>query len=204
LEDLTGFFGTGISELSGAKRGYLYITFTCVLFSLVIVLLIWLRQRMISMKQIELEHIQRELEIRKKALEHLTTELSNQKSRKSWLEKEADESYKRALGLKQALEKLRDSLAYANGGDFVSSSVSASNSHVRVRPAVHPPSALLEEIEQLIPALTDNAGTLKSQANLLHDYCAMLEQRQSEMKKIVDHAYVKSQQIPSLLDMSPG
>jgi hypothetical protein len=203
LEDITGFITTNPGELSGAKRGYLFITLTIIGFGLVVILLVMLRQRMVEMRQIELDHIQRELDIRKKALEHLSAELVAQKSRKTWLEREADESYKRALSLKQALEKLRDSLALVNATNNGMGGAQNSQS-IKIRPAVHPPSALLEEIEQLIPALTDNAGSLKSQATLLHDYCAILEQRQTEMKKIVEHAYSKAQQIPeNVLDMSP-
>jgi hypothetical protein len=201
LEDLQGFFTTGFAESSGAKRGYLYVTFSAILFSVVLILLFWLRQRVLASKQQELDHIHRELDIRKRALEHVTSELTSQKSRKTWLEREADESYKRALKLKIALERLRDAMAHANGVDMAPPM--QSDFPPRVRPAVHPPSALLEEIEQLIPALTDNAGTLKSQANMLHDYCAILEQQQSEMKRIVDHAAVRAQQIPNFLDMTP-
>lgn len=208
LEDLSSFVLTDPRELSGAKRGYLFITLTSIGFSLVVVLLIMLRQRMVEMRQIELTHTQRELDIRKKALEHLSAELTAQKSRKTWLEREADDSYKRALGLKQALEKLRDSLALVNANNHPDANKAASTSGgsaIKVRPAIHPPSALLEEIELLIPALTDNAGNLKSQASVLHDYCAILEQRQTEMQKIVEHAYMKAQQAPAenILDMSP-
>lgn len=205
LDDLGGFLTTNPGELSGAKRGYLFITLTTIGFGLVVILLVMLRQRMVEMRQIELDHIQRELDIRKKALEHLSSELVAQKSRKTWLEREADESYKRALSLKQALEKLRDSLALVNAGNNGVPGNGAQNPNaIKIRPAVHPPSALLEEIEQLIPALTDNAGSLKSQATLLHDYCAILEQRQTEMRTIVEHASTRAQQLPeALLDMSP-
>jgi len=202
VEDLVGFFSRGMVESSGANRGYLYVTFSSILFSITLILLFWLRQRVLASKQLELDHIQRELEIRKKALEHITSELTSQKSRKTWLEREAEESYKRALSLKIALERLRDAMANANGGDIMAPPMQ-SHFPPRVRPAVHPPSALLEEIEQLIPALTDNAGTLKSQANMLHDYCAILEQQQSEMKRIVEHAHVKAQQPSSFIDMTP-
>jgi hypothetical protein len=202
LEDLGGFITTNPGELSGAKRGYLFITLTTIGFGLVVILLVMLRQRMVEMRQIERDHTQRELDIRKKALENLSTELIAQKSRKTWLEREADESYKRALSLKQSLEKLRDSLALVNANN--NGGQGAQNPHaIKIRPAVHPPSALLEEIEQLIPALTDNAGSLKSQATLLHDYCAILEQRQTEMRTIVEHASTRAQQVPDVLDMSP-
>lgn len=203
LEDVAGFITTNPTELSGAKRGYLFITLTTIGFGLVVILLVMLRQRMVEMRKAELEHINRELDIRKKALEHLSAELVSQKSRKTWLEREADESYKRALSLKQALEKLRDSLALVNANAGMGAGM-AQNQGIKIRPVVHPPSAILEEIENLIPALTDNAGALKSQATLLHDYCGILEQRQTEMKKIVEHAYTRAQSIPeNVLDMTP-
>jgi hypothetical protein len=202
LDDLGGFITTNPAELSGAKRGYLFITLTTIGFGLVVILLVMLRQRMVEMRQIERDHTQRELDIRKKALENLSSELVAQKSRKTWLEREADESYKRALSLKQSLEKLRDSLALVNANNNGGQNSQNPNA-IKIRPAVHPPSALLEEIEQLIPALTDNAGSLKSQATLLHDYCAILEQRQTEMRSIVEHASTRAQQMPDVMDMSP-
>ena len=45
LEDLSGFLFTGLFEMSGAKRGYLYITLTTMAFSAVVLLMVWLRQR---------------------------------------------------------------------------------------------------------------------------------------------------------------
>jgi hypothetical protein len=127
--DMTTWLGTGVWELSGAKRGYFYITLCTIALSLVILLLVW----------------------------------------PGFL---------------------------SGGGD-----------QVKVRPAVHPPSALLEEIEHLIPALADNADALKSQASLLHDYCSVLEQRQAEMKRIVEHAYARTQSqaaAANFIDMSPN
>lgn len=186
FEDICRFALTGFWEMSGAKRGYLFITMSIIGFCLVAVLLVWLRRRGLELKQKELENIQRELDIRKRALEHLSAELTTQKTRKAWLEKEADQAYRRALGLKQGLERLRDSLKGAQPQQQPAPYTNQAG--VKVRPPVHPPSALLEEIEGLIPELTDNAKTLKSQAGLLHDYCAILEQRQAEMKKIVDNA----------------
>lgn len=201
VDDINSFLFTGFWELSGSKRGYLFITLASIGLSLVVILLIWLRQRGIELKQSEVEHMQRELDIRKKALEHLSAELTAQKARKVWLEKEADQSYKRALGLKQALEKLRDSLAFVNNSQQAALP-QAGSGHMRVKSPMTPPSALLEEIEQLIPALSENATALKSQAGLLSDYCTTLEQRQQEMKRIVETAYVKGQD--NLLDMRPG
>ncbi len=198
LEDLSSFLFTGLFEMSGAKRGYLYITLTTMAFSAVILLIIWLRQRGLEMKQGELDYMHRELGIRKKALEHLAAELNTQKARKIWLEKEADVSYQRALALKQSLERLKEALSLVGAAGL-----SQSQAPIAGRDAeglfktrsVHPPSALLEEIEDLIPALTDNATTLKSQASLLNDYCSILEQRQSEMKRIVDQAYFRANRV---------
>jgi len=150
----------------------------------VALLLIWLRRRGIALKQQEIDHVQRELEIRKKALEHLNSELSAQKARKSWLEKEADQSYKRALALKQRLETLKDSITPA----FAQKAAVGPDNGVKVRPPVHPSSLILDEIESIIPDLTTSAGTLKSQASMLHDYCAILEQKQSEMQRFVQEA----------------
>ncbi|HEY9714570.1 MAG TPA: hypothetical protein V6C72_13975, partial [Chroococcales cyanobacterium] len=209
-EDLGGFITSGMFEMSGSKRGYLCVTYIAILTCSVVMLSIWLRMHVIQLKQSEVDQISRELDIRKRALEHVTAELDTQKSRKVWLEQEADQAYRRALGLKQALEKLRDSL-HLVGNVTVDMSPNAGpggfvpGAPVKVRPAVHPPSVLLQEIEDLIPTLTDNAGHLRSQASLLHDYCAILEQKQAEMKKIVDSAYLRTQQAmpENNLDMSP-
>jgi hypothetical protein len=225
FEDIIGLFSTSLFEMSGAKRGYLYITLTTMGFSAIVILMIWLRQRGLEMKQGELEYLQRELDIRKKALENLAAELTTQKARKAWLEKEADSSYKRALTLKQSLEKLKEALnlATANAGAGIGAGSSAGNNFTpgsnglgfeneglfRVRSQANPPSALLEEIEELIPALTDNAVTLKSQAGLLNDYCSVLEQRQAEMKSIVDQAYFRTSKMAqtvaseNFIDMTP-
>lgn len=188
LEDIGNFVVGGFWELSGAKRGYLYITMSTYAFCMVLLLVIWLRKRSIELKQVELDHIQRELEIRKKALEHLSNELAAQKSRKIWLEKEADQAYRRAIHLKKSLERLRDSiLGVPSPQDPV---VAGPNSEpIRVRPPAHPPSAVLDEIESLLPALSENAKVLRHQAGVLHEYCSNLEQRQEEMQRIVDNAY---------------
>ena len=145
-EDLGSFVTTGLFESSGAKRGYLYITLTTMAFSGFMVLLFWLRQRGLEMKQGQFEFVQRELEIRKRALENLASELSAQKQRKAWLEKEADVSYERALSLKRALEKLKDAMslvgAGANGAPLApqATSLSAAEGLFKVR-NTHPPSA---------------------------------------------------------------
>jgi hypothetical protein len=227
--DIANFLFSNMTEISGAKRGYFYISITVLSFATVTLLLIFLRRRGLELKQRELDFVRRELEIRKKALDHLNNELATQKARKVWLEREADQAYKRAIGLKNSLEKLRDALAGAmaqqaqttaagqNGqaqfapgenGNFgvigfnelgapiFNEALSKpSNSHVRIRPVSSPPSTILEEIETLIPDLSDNANALRSQADILHDYCNALEERQVEMKRIVETAFVRAQKI---------
>jgi hypothetical protein len=215
LEDLRGFLFNGFFEMSGSKRGYLYITLTSMAFSVIVVLLIWMRKRSLEMSRGELEYLQRELDIRKKALENLAAELTTQKARKAWLEKEADSSYQRALALKQSLSRLKEALTLVSsqqaGAAVGNSGLSRADADglFSVRSPSNPPSALLEEIEELIPALTNNAVTLKSQAGLLNDYCAVLEQRQAEMKSIVDQAYFRTSKMAQtvgageLIDMTP-
>ena len=79
---------------------------------------------------------------------------------------------------------------------------------LRVRPPVHPQSSILEEIEELIPSLSENAQVLKDQAGVLHEYCATLEHRQVEMQRIVDNAFKQASNFgtenqSSYMDMSP-
>ncbi|MBS2006655.1 MAG: hypothetical protein JST01_06420 [Cyanobacteria bacterium SZAS TMP-1] len=212
--DIANFIFSNMAELSGAKRGYFYISLTVLSFATVTLLLIFLRRRGLELKEREVDFIRRELEIRKKALEHLNNELATQKARKVWLEREADQAYKRAINLKNSLEKLRDALAgaiaqqqlgapgqhYPTAGDGPimldpARRSKSSDSHLRIRPVASPPSTILEEIEVLIPDLSENASALRSQADILHDYCNALEERQVEMKRIVETAFVRAQKM---------
>lgn len=223
--DVANFLFSDMTELAGAKRGYFYITLTVLFFAVISLLLVFLRRRGLELKQREVDFIKRELEIRRKALDHLNNELVTQKARKLWLEREADQAYKRAIGLKNSLEKLRDALAGAmaqqqinvspdqvNSGPImvggVNGSSKPSNSHVRIRPVASPPSTILEEIEVLIPDLSENANALRSQADILNDYCNALEERQVEMKRIVETAFVRAHkiqgQLPPGLEEAPG
>jgi hypothetical protein len=199
FEDLSSFTSGHFWELSGAKRGYLFITLIALSFSSVAMLLVMLRRRKLQQKQQELEHVHRELEIRKKALEHLSAELSTQKARKTSLEREADQSYQRALNLKHSLVRLRDAVTPA----FIKEKAVAGDSNIKVRPPVHPPSAILEEIESMIPDLTMSAGSLKAQAGMLNDYCAILEQRQYEMERLTEESARRVGSTGDVLDMSP-
>jgi hypothetical protein len=201
IEDLSSFTSGHFWEMNGSKRGYLLITLIALSFSTVAMLLIMLRRRKLQLKQQELEHVHRELEIRKKALEHLSAELSTQKARKSSLEREADQSYQRALNLKHSLVRLRDAVTPA----FAQVKAAAGGeSNIKVRPPVHPPSAILEEIESMIPDLTMSAGSLKAQAGMLNDYCAILEQRQFEMERLTQESARRAgSSSGEVLDMSP-
>jgi hypothetical protein len=181
LEDLCGFLLSGSLELSGAKRGYLYISLSTAGFALALVLMILWRKQELEHKGRELEQIERELEIRSKALDHLTAELTAQQARKQWLEAEADRVYRHALVLREALAKLRGNLGADLGGQAPGRASLPGS-----------PSLLLQEIEAFIPELTNNAGLLRTQAEELKAHCLELEQRQSEMRKIIDLAYERA------------
>ena len=206
--DIGNFLFTGMAEISGGKRGYCYISFACLFFSTMVLLLIYLRKRGVELKQKEVEHVRRELDIRKKALEHLSNELATQKARKVWLEREADQAYRRAIALKEHLERLRDALAgsmaqaaeasHGKAPQGVASVGQQATSYPRIRPPVSPPSSILEEIEVLIPDLSENARVLRSQAEVLHDYCNTLEERQVEMKRIVENAFTRAQSLKAM------
>lgn len=196
-QDLRAFLCTSFYDLSGTKRGYLLISLSTFGFGLVVVLLIWLRRRSLELKQQELEHLSCELDLRKRALDQLGGELTAQKARKFWLEREAEESYSRALSLKQSLELIRDSIA-----PKLAKNVSEPSQPFKVRPPVHPGSSILEEIAAIIPDLDRSAHTLKSQAELLHEHCTLLETRQKEMQRIVQEASNEfGVQTPSPLDI---
>lgn len=197
LKDI-GAFVINPFEMSSSRRGYLYISVNSLTLSCALLLLVWLRKRGLMLKQKEIELVRSELTARKKVLEQLTSELTAQKSRKAWLEKEADRAYKRALGLRNSLEKLKESLSVTSA--VVGSKQSAvqmrgpesTNEGIKVRPPAHPSSGILDEIDSILPGLSDNASALKQQASVLHDYCATLEHRQYEMQRIVDNAFSAS------------
>ncbi len=204
--DLSTFFGTGWLELSGSKRGYLLITLATVGFGLALVFLILFRQRSLEVRRRELEHLACELDIRQKALDHLACELSGQKERKRWLEQEADQSYRRALSLRSALATLKETLARADLAGQEQTVPEAAG--IKLRPPIHPPSELLAELEALIPELATDAQGLRAQAEQLQEHCRLLEERQAEMKRILDQAYLRASELPGNLlpfrTSSPG
>lgn len=189
IEDLTGFLASNPFEISAAKRGYLYISLCTFGFSMAFVMLVLWRKRVLEIKQKELESAEHDLEIQGQALSYLADELLAQKARKEWLEEEANLAYKRALGLKGSLESLKDALASQDKD--INTHEDERIGQIMVRPAIHPSSAVLEEIESLIPDLSRSGSILKSHAGQLEDYCSKLEARQEEMKKIIDQACFK-------------
>lgn len=225
FDDLANFFSGNLFENSGAKRGYLYITFITMALGNLSFFAVWLRQSGVQIKQNELEHLERELELRKKALEQLAQELVEHESRKILLEKEADDFNLRAVRLRQALIELRGTLSLADvervsgpAADVFSESGSqlqAKDRQTGARPVKglqtddSLASGLLDEVERLIPALSENAQALKTQASLLNDYCHSLEQRQAEMKKIVEQATFRTNRPSKIglndlpIDMTP-
>lgn len=202
LEDLKGFLGSNWFVDSGAHRGYLLQTLVTMGFSLALVFLVLFRQRTIEIKQKEIEHKQKEMAIRKKALDHLTAELSAQNARKDWLEKEADQTYRRAIVLKSALEQLRESIADSARVD--KAEPSPAKAGIKVRPAPNPPSALLQEVEGLVSTLTSDAQQLKGQAEQLQGYCQQLEHNHAEMKRIVEGAITNADPDAGNLVKFPG
>lgn len=181
--DVAGAFQGNWLELTGSKRGYVLQTLNVLSFSLLIVLLILWRKQALEGQKRELALLTKELAIKRRALDTLTGDLDTQRKRKEWLEHEAERAYKRALRLKQSLEKLKDAFFV---GDGPASAQSMGVGEVNVRAPGSPPSAVIEEIEGLLPDLTNNAKILKSQADVLQTYCTQLEIRQTEMQQILE------------------
>ncbi len=187
--DISHFLTTNWVELSGSKRGYLLQTLVTVGFTLALIFLVLLRQRTAAIAAQEKEYLGKELEIRQKALDHLTAELVTQNSRKKWLEQEAEQTYKRALLLKEALERLKVALSVPE------TSVQC-DWQVKIRPPGNPPSIVLSELESLIPVLTSDAQQLRSQADQMQGYCRQLENSQEEMKRVVEQVVERVSSYP--------
>jgi hypothetical protein len=189
FEDLGGAIFANWFELSGSKRGYVLQTLNVLSFSLLItIVLLWRRQVLLG-KEKELVVLEKELTIKRRALDNLTADLMTQRKRKEFLEIEADRAYQRALRLKESLQKLKEAFFFDDmtpGERAAAALKAAANGPVSVRPPHHPPSAVIEEIESLLPDLTNNAKILRSQAEVLQTYCAQLEMRQSEMQQILE------------------
>jgi hypothetical protein len=186
-------------ELSGSRRGYQLYTLNVIAYCAIIALIYMWRKEILKTKSKALESLENELTIRRRALDHLNLDLSAQRQRKEWLENEAELAYHRATRLKDSLSKLKEAL-------FMDMSPPASargNDPVAVRPPLHPPSAVIEEVESILPELTNNAKILRSQAEVLQSYCSQLEHRQSEMQQILEHRASSMRMSPQASALTP-
>lgn len=180
-QDVMGALRGNWFEMTGSKRGYVLQTLNVVAGTLVIILVMMLRRQALANKEKELVTLERELTAKRRSLEQLTTDLAAQRRRKEWLEQEADRAYQRALRLKESLEKLKEAFFFVDAAPS-----GGKDNPISVRPPLHPPSALIAEIETLLPELTNNAKILRSQAEVLQSYCSQLESRQTEMQRILE------------------
>jgi hypothetical protein len=188
LQDLAGAFTGNWFEMTGSKRGYVLQTLNVISFSLLIVLVILWRKQIIAGKERELHVLEKELAIKRRNLDTLTSDLNGQRKRKEWLEQESQRAYNRALRLKESLEKLKEAFFFVEGkpGAAAAAQLNQLANSISVRPPQSPPSAVIEEIESLLPDLTNNAKILRSQAEVLQTYCSQLEMRQTEMQQILE------------------
>lgn len=170
-------------EMSGSKRGYRLQTLNVLAGGVIVILVMLLRRQAIVNKEKELVALERELAAKRKLLEQLTSDLASQRKRKEWLEQEAERAYQRAYKLKESLEKLKEAFFF---DDAQQARPAGGKEPISVRPPLHPPSKLIEEIETLLPDLTNNAKILRSQAEVLQTYCSQLELRQAEMQRILE------------------
>jgi hypothetical protein len=188
FEDVLGAFSSNWWELSGSKRGYILQTLNVLSFSLLVVLVILWRKQVLERKEHELQSLEKELSLKRRSLDSLTADLTAQRRRKEWLEHESERAYKRALRLKQSLQKLKEAFFFVESAP---QNMAAPNNLppgvISVRPPHDPPSSVIEEIEDLLPDLTNNAKILRSQAEVLQSYCSQLEMKQVEMQQILDH-----------------
>jgi DNA repair exonuclease SbcCD ATPase subunit len=164
-------------------------TLNVVAFTACIILILMWRKQHVASKEVELESLEKELVAKRKSLENLTADLASQRKRKDWLENEAERAYQRAVKLKDSLERLKEAFFFEDHPQAKPKSAYFQQAGiVSVRPPLHPPSAVIEEIESLLPELTNNAKILRSQAEVLHTYCTQLEARQSEMQQIIERS----------------
>lgn len=186
-QDVAGSLWGNWFEFTGSKRGYVMQTLNVVAFTMCLVLTLLWRKQQVKARESELQTLEKELVVKRRALETLTQDLASQRKRKDWLENEAERAYQSAVKLKDSLEKLKEAFFF----DETHKPKSAMIHHpgeISVRPPLHPPSAVIEEIEGLLPDLTNNAKILRSQAEVLHTYCTQLESRQNEMQQIIERS----------------
>lgn len=175
-------------EMTGSKRGYRLQTLNCLAGAIIVILVMLMRRQQLLSKEKELEALEIELATKRKSLDQLTHDLASQRKRKEWLEQESERAYQRAFKLKESLEKLKEAFFFVDGQGQAQArrQPSGGKEPISVRPPLHPPSKLIEEIETLLPDLTNNAKILRSQAEVLQTYCSQLEMRQAEMQNILE------------------
>jgi hypothetical protein len=180
LEDLTTF--ANWAELRGSGRGYVLLTLVMIGFATSFTVSILWRQRILQLKEAELQTRENQLSLRRKALDHLNADIASQRKRKEWLEQESELAYQRALRIRESLLKLKEDIVIpdADGGESPDD-----EDGVIVRPPLHKASSLIGEVESLLPELTHNARVLRSQAEVWQSYCAQLEARQAELQRLL-------------------
>ncbi len=182
LEDLTGSVLSNWLEMRGSKRGYILLTLVMIGFASSFVVMVLWRQRVLQLREKELQDKESELSLRRKALDHLNADIASQRKRKEWLEQEAELAYQRALRIRESLMKLKEDFFIA---DPNSQKQANDLDAVSVRPPLHKASSLIGEVESLLPELTHNARVLRSQAEVWQSYCAQLESRQAELQRLL-------------------
>lgn len=180
LEDLMGSVFSNWFEMRGSKRGYILLTLVMIGFATSFIVMILWRQRVLQLRETELQTRESELALRRKALDHLNADIASQRKRKEWLEQESELAYQRALRIRESLVKLKEDLFVTDSEVSVPESES-----VLVRPPMHKASSLIGEVESLLPELTHNARVLRSQAEVWQTYCAQLESRQAELQRLL-------------------
>ncbi len=182
-EDLLSAVASNWTEMRGSKRGYILLTLVMVGFaSSFIVMILW-RQRVLELREKELNSKESELVLRRRALDHLNADIASQRKRKEWLEQEAELAYQRALRIRETLVKIKEDIFIADPND--PTPPPGAEDEISVRPPLHKASSLIGEVESLLPELTHNARVLRSQAEVWQTYCAQLEARQTELQRLL-------------------
>lgn len=182
LDDLAGAVFSNWTELNGSKRGYILLTLIVVGFSSSLIALVLWRQRVLELREKDLSNREGELTLRRRALDHLNADIASQRKRKEWLENEAELAYQRALRIKETLLRIKEDFFLI---DPETAARAQQNDNISVRPPLHKASALIGEVESLLPELTHNARILRSQAEVWQSYCSQLESRQAELQRLL-------------------
>ena len=182
LEDLAGAVFSNWTELGGSKRGYILLTLIVVGFSSSLIALVLWRQRVLELREKDLSNREGELTLRRRALDHLNADIASQRKRKEWLENEAELAYQRALRIKETLLRIKEDFFVI---DPEAAARMQQSENVAVRPPLHKASALIGEVESILPELTHNARILRSQAEVWQSYCSQLESRQAELQRLL-------------------